>query len=502
MPGILTFLISSIYKKNKMKIVIYSIKKYNYALFSCCFFSLCSIFLSCNSLNKEVSNEHSSEPNILVILVDDMRWDEYSAVGHPFIKTPNIDRLAREGVNFKNAFATTPLCSPSRASFLTGVYPHSHGIIDNTDRSELSHHLQTFPAKLDTLGYETAFIGKWHMGNDDSKRRGFNYWMVLKGQGEAIDPTFNINGERLKVKGYVTDILTDYSLRFINQKRTEPFLLYLSEKALHPNLMQRNDGSIVNIGEGGFIPAERHKGLYKDAVFKSRKNYGIPPSDRPALSRKIKDLPPLGIETVTTQKDIRGRSEMILAIDEALGKIMDALEAKGELDNTIIVFTSDHGFFYGEHGLSEERRLAYEEAIRIPLLIRYPPKIKAGLTPNQMVLSIDLAPTLIELAGHQPDKIIQGRSLLPVINGKAKDWRSSFLIEYYSDSVYPRIVNMGYKAVRTKRYKYIKYLDLKGMDELYDLKKDSFELKNLIKDPQSKQLLNNMQNELDKLLKN
>lgn len=473
--------------------------KFNYTLLSC--LPLLGLIPStCNSEKKGGSDKKSVLPNIVVILVDDMRWDEFQANGHPFIKTPNIDRIAREGVSFQNAFVTTPLCSPCRASFLTGLYAHSHGIIDNTDRSKQSHKLRTFPAKLDTLGYETAFIGKWHMGNDDSQRPGFNYWVALKGQGEAINPSLNVNGEHIKTEGYVTDILTDFSLKFINKDRKEPFLLYLSEKALHPNLIQRDDGSIVNIGDGGFIPAERHKGLYSNSNFKNRPNYGIPPSDKPALSRKIKQLPPLGIETVTTRQNISRRTEMILAIDDGLGKIMTALEAKGELDNTVIVFTSDEGFFYGEHGLSEERRLAYEESIRIPMLIRYPPKIKAGITPSQMVLSIDLAPTLLELAGQRPDNWMQGRSMLPVIKGEAKDWRSSFIVEYFSDSVYPRIVNMGYKAIRTERYKYIKYNELQDMDELYDLKEDPFEMKNLAKDPQSEQTLIKMNNKLIELL--
>ena len=475
-------------------------KKINYTLLFCLPL-LGLITFSCNSGKKSGTDKLTKSPNIVVILVDDMRSDEFQANGHPFIKTPNIDRMAKEGVSFQNAFITTPICSPSRASFLTGLYTHSHGIQDNTDHSELSHKLRTFPAKLDTMGYETAFIGKWHMGNDDSRRPGFDHWVALKGQGEAINPPLNLNGEHIKTEGYVTDILTDFSLEFINKDRKEPFLLYLSEKALHPNLTQRDDGSIIDIGEGGFIPAERHKGLYTNSMFKNRPNYGIPPTDKPALARKMKDLPPLGIETAFSQKNISRRTEMILAVDEGLGKIMAALEAKGELDNTVIVFTSDEGFFYGEHGLSEERRLAYEESIRIPLLIRYPPKIKAGISPSQMVLNIDLAPTLLELAGQQPDNWMQGHSMLPVINGEAKDWRSSFLVEYFTDSVYPRIANMGYKAIRTERYKYIKYNELQDMDELYDLKEDPYELKNLVKDPQSGQLLINMKSELVELLK-
>jgi len=229
-------------------------------------------------------------PNILFVLVDDMRWDEFGEGGHNYIKTPNIDRLAREGANFKNAFATTPLCSPSRASFLTGTYAHTNGIIDNKARNELSHQLETFPKQLYGAGYETAFMGKWHMGNDDTPRPGWNHWISLKGQGEANDPNLNINGERTQLKGYVTDILTDQAIKFIQQPRDKPFLLYIAHKALHPNVVQRDDGRVVNIGEGDFVPAPRHEGLYESEVYNRRPNNGIAPLDKPALMQKIDSL--------------------------------------------------------------------------------------------------------------------------------------------------------------------------------------------------------------------
>lgn len=450
--------------------------------------------------NATQLKENQKRPNMVVILVDDMRWDEYGEAGHNYVKTPNIDRIVKEGACFVNAFATTPLCSPSRASFLTGQYAHTNGIIDNTARNEQSHGLNTFPKQLNNNGYATAFIGKWHMGNDNSKRPGFDYWASLKGQGEAIDPTLNINGQQQTVKGYVTDILIDQSLLFINQARNQPFLLYVAHKALHPNVIQNDDGKVVNIGEGDFIPAKRHLGLYESAVFDRRPNYNIPPLDKPALMRKIEGVPPLSAATSTKEKTIRERSEMLMAVDEGLGKIIKALEDKGELDNTIIVFTSDHGYWYGEHCLDLERRLAYEEAIRIPMLVRYPPLIKAGMKPKQMVLSIDLASTLLDIAGQTPGAHLQGKSWVPIFKGKVNDWRSSFLVEYYSDSVFPRIVNMGYKAVRDNRFKYIHYVDLKGMNELYDLAKDPYELHNIIDNPKMNGTLKKMKKELNLLL--
>ena len=181
-------------------------------------------------------------PNIVMVLVDDMRWDEMRVAGHPFIETPHMDRLAREGARFTNAFATTPLCSPSRASFLTGQYPHTNGIIDNTAGPATT--CRCFPLELERAGYRTGFFGKWHMGNDDSPRPGFNHWVALPGQGEAVDPSLNVDGERVHAKGYTTDLLTDYVERFIDRPSDQPFLVYLAHKAIHPNVIQRDDGSV------------------------------------------------------------------------------------------------------------------------------------------------------------------------------------------------------------------------------------------------------------------
>ncbi len=421
--------------------------------------------------------------NIVLIVVDDLRSDDIGAAGHPFVKTPNVDRLAREGARFLNAFATTPLCSPSRANILTGLYSHRHGIVDNTDRSASSHALATFPRRLQRVGYETAFIGKWHMGNDETRRPGFDYWVAMKGQGQATDPLLNENGTSATVRGYVTDIFTERALDFVGRRRERPFLLLLAHKALHPDILQRDDGSTIPIGKGGFVPAERHLLLYARDPLPRRGNYAVPPRGKPALERRIGNLPPLGASTVTGDEAIRDRLRMLAAVDEGLGRIVDALAKKGELDDTVILLTGDNGYFYGEHGLSEERRLAYEESIRLPLLVRYPRLVKAGSKPAQMALTIDLAPTLLELGGVGPENTLDGRSLVPVLRGVAPEWRTSFLVEYWSDAVFPRILRMGYDAVRTERYKYIRYRELQGMDELYDLEKDAYELENLIHSP-------------------
>ena len=439
-------------------------------------------------------------PNILLVVVDDLRFDDFGAAGHPFARTTHLDRLAREGAQFKNFFAVTPLCSPSRANILTGLETRHHGILDNTDRSPRSHALPTFARNLHAAGYHTGFIGKWHMGNDPTPRPGFDYWVAMKGQGEVADPELYENGRLARVPGYVTDIFTERAVSFLQQRRTAPFLLILSHKALHPNKVQRADGTTEAIGEGGFIPAERHKTLYAGAQPARRGNYAVPPKGKPALERPIPGLKPLGPNTVTPDETIRDRLRMLAAVDEGLGQILAELEKQGTLNQTVVMVIGDNGYFYGEHGLSEERRLAYEESVRLPLLVRYPPQVKAGAEPTGMALTTDLAPTILELAGAPALPGIDGRSLVPLFARTPADWRKSFLIEYTTDIVFPRTLKMGYDAVRTERYKFIRYRELAGMNELYDLQQDPFELTNLIGSPAAVGLRQQMETELARLL--
>ncbi len=440
--------------------------------------------------------ETAPRPNILFLLADDVRWDDLGCTGHPFSRTPQLDRIAREGVKFRNAFATTPLCSPSRASFLTGLYPHAHSITDNTDRSAASHQLATFPQALQRAGYETAFIGKWHMGNDDSRRPGFDHWICLKGQGSTFDPELNVDGEAVRTKGYVTDILSERAVAFVQRPREKPFLLYLAHKAVHPEAGQRADGTLTDPGASNFIPAERHKNLYAGVTIPRRPNAADTLAGKPALRRDIPGLPPLGPATGSSDETILGRLRMLAAVDESTGDLFRALAATGQLDRTLIIFTSDHGYFYGEHGLSVERRLAYEEGIRIPLLMRFPPLIAPGSVRDQMVLSLDLAPTLLALAGAPAPTGLHGHSLVPLLERDGPGVREAFLIEHFSDNVFPRVAQMGYRAVRTDRWKFIHYTDLADMDELYDLRADPYEMKNLITDPSAAGDLQRMRDEL------
>ena len=458
--------------------------------------SILLLLLACAPAARE-----APRPNVVVILVDDLRWDDIGVAGHPFVKTPNIDRVSREGARFLNAFAATPLCSPSRASILTGQHIHRNGIVDNTARDSASHRLPTFAIPLQAAGYRTGFFGKWHMGNDDTRRPGWTRWVAMKGQGEAVDPKLNVDGTRTTVKGYVTDVLTDHAVEFIRTSGETPFVLFLAHKAVHPNIMQRDDGSTVALDSQpeGFVPAERHRGRYATQPVPRRPNALRAPVGKPALARAIPGLPALSPATGTSDADIRSRLEMVLAIDESLGRIMATLDSLGALDNTLIIFTSDHGYFYGEHGLDQERRLAYEETARIPLLVRYPRVARAGSTPPQLTQTIDFASTILDITGVRDTVTRDGRSLVPVLDGSATSWRSSILLEYYSDTVFPRILTMGYKAVRTERYKYIRYTELQGMDELYDLETDPFEMENLIGTERGRTLLPQLTAELDRL---
>ena len=440
-------------------------------------------------------------PNVVVVLVDDLRWDDLGIEGHPFVETPAIDEVAREGARFRNAFATTPLCSPSRAAILTGQYAHSNGIVDNTARDSTSHQLQTFARPLVEAGYQTGFFGKWHMGNDDSPRPGWTRWVAMQGQGEANDPRFNVDGTRTQDSGYVTDLLTDRAVQFMEESRGKPFLVFLAHKALHPNMTQRADGSVVPVsGQGaGFIPAPRHRGRYATAIVPRRPNAGVPVVRKPALERHLPGVPPIATESGTPDQDVRDRLEMLLAVDESLARIIGTLKAMGEYDRTVVIVTSDHGYFYGEHRLNEERRLAYEETARIPLIVRYAPLVPARSTPTEMVQTIDLAPTILELARATDTVPRHGASLVPLLRGERVPWRTSVLIEYFSDKVFPRMQNMGYQAVRTERYKYIHYLELPGMDELYDLQADPFELDNIIDSEHGRAVLPTLQAELARL---
>lgn len=452
-------------------------------------------------------------PNIVMIVVDDMRFDEFGAGGHPYLETPHIDRLAAEGAMFINAYHVTPLCSPNRASILTGQHVSRHGILDNTSRSQASHTLALFPKELQKAGYRTAHVGKWHMGNDPTPRPGYDTWVSFAGQGKTNDPDLFEKGRIHKVEGYITDIFTDRAIDFIKQTdKNKPFFIYIGHKAIHPEARQLDDGSVdLNYGSR-FIPAERHKGRYDGKVIKRRPNYGLSEKEqltKPVLKRsldirhspKIKNAFGKILDIGISEATIRQRAEMMLAVDEGLGRIINTLEERKELNNTMIIFTSDNGYFYGEHGLSIERRLPYEEAVKTPLLVRYPKLVKSGARPEGLAMSIDLAPTVLDIAEVEIPKYVQGISLLPILTGDVKSVRDVAYMEYYShENPFPWTANLDYRIVRKGRYKYIRWIRFEDEAELYDLEADPYEMDNLIKDPNMSDIIKNMQLELRKLV--
>ena len=452
----------------------------------------------------------AARPNVVVIVIDDLRWDELQCTGHPYMKTPHIDRLAREGASFTRAFHTTPLCSPNRASLLTGQYASRHGIIDNVGRDAASHRLANYHLALQGLGYETAHIGKWHMGNDSSPRPGYDRWVSFRGQGKLMDPELQEDDQRHVVPGYVTDLLNERALHFVERSRQRPFALFLAHKAVHPDVFQRQDGTIDPDSLGGYVPAPRHRDLYRGQTFPLRPN-ALPaevvgraqPALAAALAQKGKTRPAgPSWESIHagTQEEIRLRAAMMAAVDEGVGQLLSSLDRSGALDRTLIVFVSDNGYFFGEHGLGPERRFAYEEGIQTPLLVRYPPLVKPGTTIEALTLALDIAPTAIEIAGGTPGPHVQGRSLVPLLRGERPAWRTSFLAEYYSEAAFPWLVAMSYKAVRTERYKYIDWTQYPGCDELYDLTADPYELTNLCQAPGHEALRRQLRSELGRLV--
>jgi N-acetylglucosamine-6-sulfatase len=445
---------------------------------------------------------------LLLILLDDLRFDEFGAGGHPYMKTPHIDRIAHEGALFERAFHTTPICSPNRASILTGQYASRHGIIDNVARDLASHRLPNYHLELQRLGYETAHIGKWHMGNDGKPRPGYDFWVAYDGHGRLNDPLLNENGRYVQHRGYVTDIMNSMAVDWVKRRHHKPWSLWFAHKAVHPDAEQAADGTFKM---DGYRPAKRHENLYKGCVFPRKPNMQSPaeflkhkPVWAEAVELRKTEASRVMHEAIHsgTQEEIRLRAAMMAAVDEGVGMLFNALEETGQLENTVILFLGDNGYFFGEHGIGPERRFAYEEGIRSPLTIRWPQAVKPGKRIRKLVMLQDLAPTLIDIAGGKPGGHIQGRSLVPLLKGRRTPWRKSFLIEYWSENAYPWLVNMTYKAVRTDRYKYIRWVNRSRngeLDELYDLEKDPYEMKNLARQAAHRALRDRLRRELRRL---
>jgi len=410
-------------------------------------------------------------PNIIFILIDDQRYDFLSYLDHAWIETPEIDKLAAHSLYFDNAFVTTSLCSPSRASILTAQYAHNHGVMNND--TPLPADLPTFPKELQGAGYKTGFIGKWHMGgSNDKPREGFDHWVSFKGQGPYFDPELNVNGELIQRTGYTTDILTEYAVEFIqeNSGKEQPYMLYLSHKAIHED----------------FTPAERHAGTYSGLKVPrpaTSANTEMNTKGKPEWAVKQRHSWHGAYRDFTIQqygdfdRFFQLYSEAMLAVDESVGRIRDKLVELGELDESVIIYFSDNGYLVGEHGLID-KRVMYEPSIRVPCFIHWPTRIPTNSHRSELITALDLGPTILDLAGVKIPSAMQGASMKPFIVGEVANWRTAFLYEYFID---PQAVQTPtIFGLRTEQYSYMTYEGVWDIYELYDLNKDPEQKENLL----------------------
>jgi arylsulfatase A-like enzyme len=427
----------------------------------------------------------ADKPNFLFIITDDQRWDAMSVVQReqgerarfPWFQTPHMDRMAVEGVRFRNAFVTLSLCSPSRAVFLTGRYNHLNGVAGN--RTPFPTNSVTHATLMRAAGYKTAYIGKWHMGTQRGQRPGFEYSASFVGQGQYFDCPFEINGEPTPTRGWVDDVSTDYAIQFLKQHRDQPFSLVLGFKSPHGP-------------RGGKNLPERLRNMYA-----GEKSRPVPNLDVPAIYRNPADgvSPRRRLASPGEAAVVPGDLDYlrhIAGVDENLGRVLDALDELKLAGSTVVVFTSDNGYYLGEHGLGDKRSL-YEESLRIPLLVRYPKFFPKGKVLDEMVLNLDLAPTFLELAGLNVPREMQGRSWVPLLTGKSTGWRNSFLAQYFAEIQYPNTPTTV--GIRTASSKLITYPGHAGWTELFDLVKDPYEIKNLADDPASRKSMAQMQAE-------
>lgn len=424
--------------------------------------------------------------NIILILADDHRYDAMGFMGHPFLRTPNLDALARGGVHLQNAFVTTSLCSPSRASILTGMYAHRHRVVDNNN--PIPPGTTFFAQYLQAAGYDTAFIGKWHMGGDsDEPRPGFSHWVSFRGQGSYL-PTrngLNVDGKHVPQKGYITDELTDYALDWLKSRPGDkPFMLYLSHKAVHSE----------------FVPAERYKGRYENAPVTPPVTEADTPENRAGkpmwAQNQRNSFHGVGFtyhKTLDIASYYRRYCETLLAVDDSIGRILSWLREQNLLDSTLILYMGDNGFMFGEQGLID-KRAAYEASMRIPMIMHCPELFQGGSKVASLVANIDVAPTFLEAAGLTAPASMDGHSMLALAQGKGGPWRDSLLYEYFWERNYPQTPTMH--GLRTDRYKYVHYYGLWDIDELYDLQADPQERHNLIFSTEHQPLIKSLNKQL------
>jgi N-acetylglucosamine-6-sulfatase len=430
--------------------------------------------------------------NVVFILSDDHRYDAMSFLGHQFAQTPVMDSLAKNGAYLKNALVTTSLCSPSRASILTGLYTFRHRVIDNN--RPIPPGTVYFPQYLQKAGYATGFFGKWHMGGESDKPQpGWDHWVSFAGQGHYLPPspdyTLNVNGGRVKQKGYITNELTDYAIDWLKQQKPaeKPFFMYLSHKAVHAN----------------FTPEDKYEDSFKDLPFKRPQSEKATAGDR-LKPRWLRDQRNSwhGVDfpyhsKLDIERYYKRYCETLRSVDDSIGRVLQQLKDMGIHDETLVIYMGDNGFMFGEHGLID-KRVAYETSIRVPMLVQCPQLIKGGSVLDPMIANIDVGPTVMEAMALKTPPHMDGVSFLPLARGESIPWREQFLYVYYWEKNFPQTPTTF--ALRTPTAKYITYYGLWDADEFYDLTADPEESKNLLDDPQHRKQARDMENQLYQMM--
>ncbi len=437
--------------------------------------------------------EGAKPRNVVFILSDDHRYDAMGFMKHQFAKTPHMDSMATNGVHLKNAFVTTSLCSPSRASILTGLYTFRHRVIDNN--RAVPEGTQFFPQYLQDAGYKTGYVGKWHMGaHNDNPRPGFDYWVSFKGQGHYLPPgpkyTINVNGKRVPQDGYITPLLTRYAIDFLEQQKDsqQPFFLYLSHKAVHSN----------------FTPEDKYDQTLAD------KPFSRPTSEKKLVDNKLNRPRWLldqrnswhGVDfpyhsELDIEQYYKRYCESLRSVDDSVGEVMQQLKKMGIHDETMVIYMGDNGFMFGEHGLID-KRVAYETSIRVPMLVQCPELFEGGTTVEKVVANIDIAPTVMEVMGLNKPPHMDGDSFVPLAKGKEIPWRDYFLYCYYWEKNFPQSPTVF--SLRSDKYKYITYYGLWDTDEFFDIQADPDEQNNLIRSPEHQQQLKKMEDRLYEMM--
>ena len=468
--------------------------------------------------------EPGQRPNIVFIFADDLAYQAVSAYHDPrmLLSTPNMDRLAKEGIRFDRCLVPNSICGPSRATVITGQYSHINGFYNNTN-SRFDGARTTFPKLLKQAGYQTAIVGKWHLVSDPT---GFDYWCILPGQGVYYDPPMIELGKRARRDGYVTDVITDASLDWLkNRDRSKPFLLMCQHKAPH----RRWSPALRHLGHDGDRTYPEPATLFDDYSGRGLAEHDQDMTIMDTMNDddlKLVDCPehldPEELKAWDAYYKPRNEAfrkaglkgddlvrwkynrymhdylACVKAVDESVGRVLKYLDDEGLADDTIVVLTSDQGFYLGEHGWFDKRWI-FEESLRTPMLARWPGVIEAGRTDDHIVSNLDFASTFLEVAGAAAPADLQGRSLVPILRGEApSDWRKSFYYEYYEYPT-PHHVRPHYGVVNS-RYKLVRFAapDLDAW-ELFDLQTDPRELKNVYDDPANAGVVDELKRELEKL---